>query len=178
MIPNIIGYHTNSKEKCERYINEGIFIESKDIKWLGCGMYFWDNISNAIYWREEKIRKMEAAELLIIKANVLIEELLDLTDLQVLEFINQMWDLYCERINRKKRKAPMGKKLDALFKMFEELDESYSVMKVNGFYKKTPVSDFFVESNNSMITNKVKTIYCVRRKEKAVEAEIFEKEVA
>lgn len=178
MIPNIIGYHTNSKEKCERYINEGIFIESKDIRWLGCGMYFWDNFSNAVYWKNEKIRKMEAKDLFVIKANVLIDELLDLTDLQVLEFINQMWDLYCERINRKKRKAPMGKKLDALFKMFEELDESYSVMKVNGFYKKTPVSDFFVESNNSMITNKIKTIYCARRREKVVDAEIFNKEVA
>lgn len=49
-----ILYHSNTKEECDTFISqENYLIESKnayDDKWLGYGMYFWDNKGNAVWW--------------------------------------------------------------------------------------------------------------------------------
>ena len=77
MESNIIGFHTNTKDKIKNFIEKGIPITSEDTTWLGTGMYFWDNLSNAKYWKNEKIRKNEGSEetIKIIKANIIIDDI-------------------------------------------------------------------------------------------------------
>ena len=58
-VPNIIGYHANDKEKCQKFVENSICIFSEDTYWLGYGMYFWDTMSNAVYWKTEKFRKLD-----------------------------------------------------------------------------------------------------------------------
>ncbi len=160
MIPNIIGYHANEKQKCTDYIERGIFIKSNDTYWLGDGMYFWDNHSNAIYWMNEKIRKSEAVCVSIIKANVIIDKLLDFTDLETLKRFDKLWSYFCEKRNES-IKLPLGKKIEMLFDFFEDLENEFNVLRVNADYNKTPDISFLYSGNNK-VTHKIKTIYCVR----------------
>ena len=57
--PNVNVYHTNDRLKIENFLETSELIISKDTNWLGSGMYFWDNLSNAKYWKNEKLRKRE-----------------------------------------------------------------------------------------------------------------------
>ena len=97
--PNIIGYHTNSKIKCKNFMdNENYLIWSKDTHWLGDGMYFWDNLSNADYWLSEKKRKEpQIKEWSIVSANIYLNKMLDLTDEKIVEQYNKLWVSYCEK---------------------------------------------------------------------------------
>ena len=55
---NTKAYHVNDEERCKKFIeNKDYIIISDDTFWLGNGMYFWDNNSNANYWLKEKQRK-------------------------------------------------------------------------------------------------------------------------
>ena len=55
--PNVNVYHANDRLKVENFLETNELIISKDTNWLGKGMYFWDNLSNARYWKNEKLRK-------------------------------------------------------------------------------------------------------------------------
>ena len=73
--PNIIVYHCNDIERCDIFLEKKDYmIESKeDGIWLGEGMYFWDNYSNANYWLHEKERKdTQDKQFSIIKGNAII----------------------------------------------------------------------------------------------------------
>ena len=54
LTPNIIAYHTNYDFKCNHFIKTKTPIISEDTYWLGDGMYFWDNLSNAKFWVNKK----------------------------------------------------------------------------------------------------------------------------
>lgn len=58
-------------------------------------MYFWDNLSNANYW----VRKNYESEIgcvYIISANIIINQLLDLTDYDIIDKIERIWINYCK----------------------------------------------------------------------------------
>ena len=90
--PNSILYHCNDKTRCQKFLdNKKFMIESKeDGIWLGNGMYFWDNLSNAKFWYRKKQQKHD--ELLIVQSNVYTDFLLDLTDLDVCNKMEQLWN--------------------------------------------------------------------------------------
>ena len=76
--PNIIVYHCNDIERCDIFLEKKDYmIESKeDGIWLGEGMYFWDNYSNANYWLHEKERKdTQDKQFSIIKGNAIISKI-------------------------------------------------------------------------------------------------------
>lgn len=56
---NIKVYHCNDKQRCEKFLKEDNYLiwSEEDGIWLGSGMYFWDNLSNAKYWKGEKNEK-------------------------------------------------------------------------------------------------------------------------
>lgn len=58
--PNSILYHCNDKTRCQKFLdNKKFMIESKeDGIWLGNGMYFWDNLSNAKFWYRKNNKSM------------------------------------------------------------------------------------------------------------------------
>lgn len=54
----LILYHCNKQEECLKFLNKQDYLISsqEDGIWLGKGMYFWDNISNARFWKREKLK--------------------------------------------------------------------------------------------------------------------------
>lgn len=76
----IIGYHTNSLSKCMDFITTSHLVWcEEDGNWLGSGMYFWDNLSNAKFWQVKK-EKYGAIDVKIVRALLSLTDLLDLTD--------------------------------------------------------------------------------------------------
>lgn len=173
--PNILGYHSNDYKKINNFMTNKNLIIHEDTTWLGTGMYFWDNISNAYYWKNEKIRKNESKNVKIIKANLYLDNMLDLTNRDTLEKITTLY----ERLSTKDSirfkniaKNHLGKKLDLFFEMFPEIF-NYTVIKALGKYKKNLISTFdFFQDTNICIENKI--IYSVKKIEYIVNPEIMD----
>ncbi len=164
--PNIIGYHVNSQEKCQPFLEDDIFIIYEDIHWLGTGMYFWDNRANANYWVRKK-KKEGLSDIWILQAVISLEDCLDLSDEEILDQFNQLWVAYLKKKNYYhkgkyvKPDSPLGVKLNLLFDFYNNLNENFKVIKAVGMYENRRERDFL---NGSMVTNKIKILYCVRDK--------------
>lgn len=164
MLPNIIGYHANDRERIDKFISLNIPIFSNDTHWLGYGMYFWDNFSNAEYWKDQKFKKhSQICELAIIKVNIIIDEILDLTDLENAKLLDRLWSKYVEKTG-KNENIPLGKKIDILFGLFPDLKRQYKVIKCFGKYKDELKNLEIFE--DTRIMQGAKTIYCVRETKK------------
>lgn len=165
--PNSILYHCNDKTRCQKFLdNKKFMIESKeDGIWLGNGMYFWDNLSNAKFWYRKKQQKHD--ELLIVQSNVYTDFLLDLTDLDVCNKMEQLWNkVYKENeIKIPKDKITLGIKLNYLYDYYDMFKDVYQVIKVIGKYKKTPQNSFYkydLDSRRAEPTTAIKCIYNVK----------------
>lgn len=165
--PNSILYHCNDKTRCQKFLdNKKFMIESKeDDIWLGNGMYFWDNLSNAKFWYRKKQQKHD--ELLIVQSNVYTDFLLDLTDLDVCNKMEQLWNkVYKENeIKIPKDKITLGVKLNYLYDYYDMFKDVYQVIKVIGKYKKTPQNSFYkydLDSRRAEPTTAIKCIYNVK----------------
>lgn len=165
--PNSILYHCNDKTRCQKFLdNKKFMIESKeDGIWLGNGMYFWDNLSNAKFWYRKKQQKHD--ELLIVQSNVYTDFLLDLTDLDVCNKMEQLWNkVYKENeIKIPKDKITLGVKLNYLYDYYDMFKDVYQVIKVIGKYKKTPQNSFYkydLDSRRAEPTTANKCIYNVK----------------
>lgn len=177
---NIKGYHVNDKKRCLKFISDTSYlITSKDKYWLGYGMYFWDNKSNANYWLSEKKRKKPKEEYVKTVSNIYIDEemLLDLTDKSCLETLNNLWKLYCKKIDEN-IKQPLGVKIDKLFNFFDYLNDNIKVVKGIGDYDiELKKRNYFINVSNSsgpQIKENLKTIYCVRSSTMVVNRKIEE----
>jgi len=162
----IVGYHGNKKSKCLAFIKSGVLISCDDSKWLGRGMYFWDNKSNADYWLKEKIRKTELdcmEDGAIIQALIDCDEMLDLTDQSVVEELNNVWVLLRVRDKKFSYDAELGYKLNYILERIEDFS-SISVIKGIGDYRdyyRRKGDDFFILKDSRIIED-VKVLYCVR----------------
>ncbi len=175
IIPRIIVYHTNDVKRSEEFLtNNKYIIISEDLDWLGKGMYFGDNISNAKYWIQKK--KKDYNEVMITESIIALDENLDLTDDSILIRIEELWKEFCikeketiDNINHNiYLKNPdinqiTGKKLDFLFDYFE-LEKVYKTIKAIGVYPNKKENKFFYKSNLSYghLTGSAKVIYCVK----------------
>lgn len=169
---NIVGYHVNDSERCKDFLENKKMIFSADTHWLGYGMYFWDNPSNANYWVVQKKRKIKEEqqnikELYIIQGNIFLDQLLDLTDTDILQNFEKLWQAYCEHKGCSKSEL-LGIKIDRLFDFYDELNLQLKVIKVHAEYPYTPKRKFlnYSDSKNKVqATYKIKTIYSVRDEE-------------
>lgn len=159
MISNVPAYHANTLEKCSDFLERNIFIEHRDVSWLGFGMYFWDNFSNAYFWLKEKKKKEEGSKFIIIEARLIIEDMIDFTDIDTLEKFNELWQKFCKMKKNVYFHSPLGLKLNYIFGYFDFLKDKKFVIKANASYPYTPISKFI---EGSGISNKTKTIYCVQ----------------
>ena len=165
--PNIDVYHANDELKIENFLKTNELIISKDTNWLGSGMYFWDNLSNAKYWKNEKLRKKETTNIKIIKGKIFLEKLLDLTDEETVRYIDNIWNIISNssKIQKMKiEKAELGRKLDVIFDFYKawlSKEFDYNVIKGLGSYKRDLMRslDLFSESNLTLTS---KTIYSVK----------------
>jgi hypothetical protein len=178
--PNIIAYHVNDSERCEKFVSDSRYlIISEDKYWLGKGMYFWDNSNNANYWMHKK--ESECKDNTVFKhvgCNLLIEYLLDLTDKETLNIIEEFWKEYCNKTKDtcSYKEYRIGIKLDILFNKFPLLN-IYKVVKGIGFYHKQKENEFFDNPQNkeySHLSARFKTIYLLKDAECAVNRRFME----
>ena len=160
IFPNIVAYHCNVREECRRFIlkSQYLICKTEDGIWLGSGMYFWDNASNARYWMTQKLKT--PGDYPIVAANINLTKMLDLTDLAICQGIADLWDEYCDAISRG-RDAPLGKKLNLLFSTYDNINSSYNVIKIYGKYNYTPANRLYNYSKYSDFCEPTLSIKCI-----------------
>ena len=168
-------YHCNEAEKCKKFVEDkSQMINSvEDGIWLGNGMYFWDNISNAQYWKSIKIKKDGKNSYCIVKAGIYLDKVLDLTDIEISRKIGKIWDAYIKKCGCYKKNEELGKKLNILFDYC--LKTQYNVIKIYGKYNLTPFNNlwkFNFETKKAEPTSNVKCIYSVKDDEPINEVEL------
>lgn len=169
-IPQIYLYHCNTKEKCGNFLNNILeLIKSShkyDDYWLGKGMYYWENLGNAKYWKKDKTRKNPNDEFVIIKSFVSLEKLLDLTDNDIANKIEILWEKLSNQSLENKNfqnKVPIGAKLNFIYKKLDEFQKKYNIVKIVGINYKSK-NNFFDERKNTKVkpSSTVKIIYNVK----------------
>ncbi len=175
---NLILYHCNDFFRCHRFVHteDYMIVSKEDGNWLGTGMYFWDNLANAEYWMRKKNRKEPYKNYSIVAAEIYLDQLLDLTDINVCNKIGRLWEEYQKKnvINDAKEYG-LGYKLNILFQSIPFFRDNFYVAKVYGKYNNTPKNKLWtynVRGNRAEPTASVKCIYCVRN-----QAAIGEKEM-
>lgn len=162
---NSLLYHCNDRKRSMKFLSSDTYmiISQEDGKWLGQGMYFWDNLSNARYWKGEKRRKRPEEDFIIVRARVSMEKLLDLMDQDICESIWEIWNAWKKRakIVSDENNIPLGKKLNVLYKMIPEFKNSYHVFKIYGKYNKTPPNNLFQYNLNSKLSEPTLAVKCI-----------------
>lgn len=159
----IVGYHANEHTKCSRFL-EGEFEVSLDTDWLGTGMYFWDNLSNAKFWRREKVRKgdpphIEACK--IVQAKISCNDFFDFTDTDERDKFARLWIYAGFQLNRKQKSGMgFGQIIDYVFNFYPDLTEC-PVVKVHADYSEHEQNSSLFGSTKLIST--IKTIYSVRK---------------
>jgi hypothetical protein len=172
--PNIIAFHVNEEVKSNKFLSSKELVLFEDTHYLGTGMYFWDNKSNADYWVEKK-KKDGVNPIYVSKCNILLSPpLLDMTDKEVINRVERFWQNYCNKINEKKTNQHLGTILDVLYAVFPEIYGQMKVSKAHGFYNSRFLHSFLYNlGKNTYVDNSHKTIYCVRCSSKIVNQELF-----
>ena len=177
MESKIILYHSDEEEKCKEFIDkENTLIlsgNSKDDIWLGKGMYFWDNMGNAKWWRHKQCNRHPDKKYCIVAANAVLNNLLDLTDYDVYMYLDKLWMQICQLCNLDPN-VQLGGKLNFLFDTLG-FEQEYDLIKVYGKYNNTPNKGFFRFDYNTMKsepTIAVKCIYSIRNVNSIIEKEL------
>lgn len=166
MQPNINVFHCNDNDRCQSFIEDynNLVYSKEDGIWLGDGMYFWDNLSNAKYWYNNKIRKNKSNSYEIITGYAYLSKMLDLTDLDICDKVEKIWLNYKEKLGIV-GKPPLGKKINVIFENMKPFKDSYNIIKIYGKYNKTPKMELYtydILSDSCEPTAGVKCIYSVR----------------
>lgn len=180
MVPNIIAYHCNDRERCIEFVSSGKLIWcQEDGEWLGAGMYFWDNAFNANgYWKVQKIRHAPHKKYITVTANILLDHLLDLTDWDMANKVAKVWESYC-KILHLAPDEPLGKKLNFLFDHNSKFSSNFFVLKIYGKYNRTFTNQLFgynIHSCRTEPTLATKCIYSVRNANCICDKSFFDEE--
>ena len=159
-------------------INEiNLLISFGDKYWLGTGIYFWDNLGNAKYWKRNKERKDKYKEkkYSILRVGVCLDNALNLTDPDVGKQFKNIINKISE-INPIIQNGGFGEKIDFLLRKFPEIMGNYEVIIADGYYAKQTNKIFKnMSSYLPRLTDKNKRIYNVIKNDAIVE--VLEKEV-
>lgn len=143
--------------------------------WLGTGIYFWDNLGNAKYWKKDKERKNSDKKYSIVKVRVCLDNVLNLTDPDVGKQFKNIINKISE-IDPIIQKGGFGEKIDFLSRKFPEIMGNYEVIIADGYYAKQTNKIFKnMRSYFPGLTDKNKRIYNVIKNDAIVE--VLEKEV-
>ncbi|WP_147285868.1 hypothetical protein [Peptoniphilus indolicus] len=131
-------YHCNLDRIISKVIAEKSYnlMKSKGDKyWLGDGIYLWDNLSNAKYWKKDKERKCGNDIYSICELSVNLDYLLDFTDSDIRKYFEKIFEqVYLS--NPAIRKAPLGIKINFLLNEYPERLSAYHVIKGYGIYNR------------------------------------------
>lgn len=165
-------YHADYKEQNDKFISgeKTLLASFEDGYWCGKGMYFWDNKSNAEYWKKE-LTKRKSSELprSICLASLQYEQddCLDMTDEKSAEslfkaaneFLNKMDPSERPRLDMHKTGAVINFVHNALEK---KGIRAFKVVKMSGDYPNKKKSVFNEKYGKAHATLKNKIIYSVR----------------
>lgn len=159
-------YHVDLKENNQLFIKgEDLPESSEDGEWGGKGLYLWDNINNAKYWKKVHWRK-DASKASIVKTLLKIKDdfILDLTEpTQVKEFEESIKaiakraqkstdPIVAQKANYILDGAPKGYAInfynEYLKKIYNYLVES---LKLSGLYPSVRPQEFF---KDDLVLNK------------------------
>ena len=168
-------FHTDKVWNNKLFLNRKTLLMARDERiWLGAGMYFWDNISNARYWKRQKSKKNKYEAFSIIGASLRcnLNDLLDLTDKNVVqelqEYVNQCKKIYHKQTGREIDLDSMksGEIVNFAYECSKLFDNgrSFQCVKGNGLYH-SKSGDFISEQDYNKgvhLTSRSKTIYAVR----------------
>lgn len=162
---SIPGYHSNDAERCERFLTDETYIitNKTDTEFLGTGMYFWGTESDAKWWMREKGKEV------IVKATLGLDNLLDLTDREIVKRVQLALDKvdalkWLKKGDERRRyikavdKAP-GVSLDALFESFSEVFGKFNLIKGRQYLQHMEEMDFFF---GTRLTTLALDIYCAK----------------
>ena len=160
MTENVRVYHTNDKSKCDKFIvkNGQEMIVSKDRVYLGKGMYFWDNLSNAHYWFKERKRKDYTVVLGIVSCGIYLSSILDLTDDNIRARVNEIWKDFEQKDDE--NMSQLGLRLDYILR-FSPLMKKFKGIKAHVSYD-NPIGAEGTIFSGSHIDATVRTIYCIK----------------
>ena len=150
------GYHANDRKRCTNFVNDAnyLVIDEDDTDFLGKGMYFWEHKSKAKWWLEEK--KKES----IVKAELDVSTLLDLTDNDMLIRINRIAEKFASAMERKGiRNGQIGLKLNYMFQAWSSFFDQFGCVRAHFYYKNRQELDFLY---GSKMTGNCVDIYLVR----------------
>ena len=85
-------FHTDKIRNNKLFLSrKTLLMASNERIWLGAGMYFWDNISNAKYWKRQKKKHDRYSAFSIIEASLRcnLDDLLNLTDEKTVEELQE-----------------------------------------------------------------------------------------
>ena len=166
--PNSILYHCNDSTCCQKFLQDHTYVieSQEDGIWLGSGMYFWDNATNANYWLKQKSRKQPEEKFEIVIAHVYMDHMLDLTDIDICKNIETLWKTYKQKSGLDTPdNETLGYKLNTLYDYFPSFKEMYHVIKILGKYNYSPPNKLFeynIRNNNTEPITSVKCIYNVK----------------
>ena len=172
-----ILFHSNEEEECSKFVSEKDYLilskNSRDNRWLGKGMYFWDNKGNADWWNKQQCRRHPEKSYVIALANANLDQMLDLTDYDIYMKLEELWINNCKKM-KKNPNVPLGNKLNYFFDSFG-FGTIYAIIKVYGKYNSTPNGGLFKFEYDSMRaepTIGVKCIYNVKSERCIIEREL------
>lgn len=153
-------YHCNSSKKIIALVKHSELVISShknDDFWAGAGMYFWDNISNARYWYDQKKKHGEApANIKIAKIYLTYDEeseLLDLTDWETIELVENLAQTLKNKDGKERR---IGKIIDEYCKE----NNCKLVKEAWNYYSKSKRKPEILKGTK--ITPHIKVIYCLK----------------
>lgn len=160
------------------FVKENKLIITHDTHYLGNGMYFWDNESNAHYWARKKLREpknkgKQIKKVLICRAKIVLESpILDMTDKEQIKLIQKLWNVYCDKMKENNRRQFSGTILNILRRFFPDEFEPMKVSKGHGDYSRNNKARFLANlDKNTYLDDRPKTIYAVHCNERVVERE-------
>ncbi|KRK63822.1 hypothetical protein FC72_GL001059 [Companilactobacillus tucceti DSM 20183] len=162
-------YHVNDRDIVEEFVNNNGFYNSHDHgEWAGSGMYFWDNISNAYYWKKQRENRGNDNSFLICKAKLMYNDdsILDLTDKNTRIAFNNAWQMLENAYKKCYGKSAIGyvpasAKIDFII---SEIMTDKEIVKIIATYRPKSKSGntIYVSKNYPSVDESAKVIICVR----------------
>ncbi|WP_251951237.1 hypothetical protein [Limosilactobacillus vaginalis] len=172
-------FHTDKIRNNKLFLSrKTLLMASNERIWLGAGMYFWDNISNAKYWKRQKKKHDRYSTFSIIEASLRcnLDDLLNLTDEKTVEelqeYVEKCKKLYHHQtgIEIDLDSMKTGEIINFAYKCSELFDngKTFKCVKGLGLYNYSNKDNFIVKEDYSKgvhLTLRGKIIYAIRDKD-------------
>lgn len=163
-------YHVDKEDNNRRFKNDENIPEATDLDWGGNGLYFWDNIENAKYWKKQKNIKGYECNIAHAQLEITDDLILDLTTPESAQRFEETLSKFVSRklINEKEFHNHRGAAINAYYNLFVRTGRvPFLVVKIIGHYPNTKSSNLFRRDDDKPYASiENKTIYVVKDQRK------------